>query len=472
MVSNINVFDSMDRGNWSMSGFTAVILAAGKGTRMKSSLPKVLHKVGGKPMVQHVLTAAKQAGAVKNIMVIGFGAESVQETIGSQAEYVVQAEQLGTGHAVMQARAALAGFDGTVMVLCGDTPLLRTEPLALLYETHRQAKAAATVLTARMPDAHGYGRVIRDAEGRVTKIVEQKDATAAELAVNEINTGIYCFESAPLFAALAGITCENAQGEYYLTDVIGILAGKGAQVRAAVAGDYQETMGINSRLQLAEAEKILRRRKLEALMDGGVTIMDPDSTFVDDEVLVAPDTVIYPFTWLEGRTTVGTGCTLGPSTRIADTTIGDNATIHFTYAHECRIGANVTVGPYVHLRPATVLADGVRVGNFVEVKNTEVGQGSKIPHLSYVGDTDMGAGVNIGSGTITVNYDGKHKHRTKIEDQAFIGCNTNLVAPVTVGRGAYVAAGSTITKNVPPGALGVARARQANIESWTDKHKR
>jgi bifunctional UDP-N-acetylglucosamine pyrophosphorylase / glucosamine-1-phosphate N-acetyltransferase len=455
-----------------MSGFTAVILAAGKGTRMKSSLPKVLHQVGGKPMVQHVLTAAKQAGALKNIVVIGFGADSVRQTIGPQAEYVVQAEQLGTGHAVMQARQILEGFVGTVMVLCGDTPLLKTELLARLYETHRKTKSAATVLTAKMPDAHGYGRVIRDAGGKVVKIVEQKDASSAELAVNEINTGIYCFESAPLFAALAGITCENAQGEYYLTDVISILVNQGDPVGAVIAEDHQDTMGINSRLQLAGAEKILRRRKLESLMDGGVTIMDPDSTFVDEAVVIAPDTVIYPFTWLEGQTTVGTGCTIGPSTRLADTVIGDNTTIHFSYAHECRIGDNVIVGPYVHLRPATVLADGVKVGNFVEVKNTQVGQGSKIPHLSYVGDTDMGAGVNIGSGTITVNYDGKHKHRTTIEDNAFIGCNTNLVAPVTVGHGAYVAAGSTITKNVPPGALGVARARQANIESWTDKHKR
>ncbi|MDR3559921.1 MAG: bifunctional UDP-N-acetylglucosamine diphosphorylase/glucosamine-1-phosphate N-acetyltransferase GlmU [Negativicutes bacterium] len=455
-----------------MAGFTAVILAAGKGTRMKSSLPKVLHQVGGKPMVEHVLTAAQKAGAVKNIMVIGFGADSVCETVGPQAEYVVQAEQLGTGHAVMQAHAALAGFDGTIMILCGDTPLLRTELLVRLFDAHRQAGAAATVLTALLPDAHGYGRVIRDPQGKVVKIVEQKDASPAELAVNEINTGIYCFEARPLFDALAGITCENAQGEYYLTDVIGILVAKGDKVWAATAEDHRETLGINSRLQLAEAEKILRRRKLDELMDNGVTVMDPDSTFIDAEVSIAPDTVIYPFTWLEGRTSIGTGCSVGPSTRIADTAVGDHATIHFTYAHECLIGNHVTVGPYVHLRPHTVLADGVKVGNFVEVKNTNVGSGSKIPHLSYVGDTDMGAGVNIGSGTITVNYDGKHKHRTTIEDQAFIGCNTNLVAPVTVGQGAYVAAGSTITKNVPPGALGVARARQAVIEGWTDKHKR
>jgi bifunctional UDP-N-acetylglucosamine pyrophosphorylase/glucosamine-1-phosphate N-acetyltransferase len=452
-----------------MSGFTAVVLAAGKGTRMKSSLPKVLHKVGGKPMVQHVLNAAKAAGAVNNIIVIGFGAESVKESIGDQAKFVVQAEQLGTGHAVMQTKEALAGFDGTVMVLCGDTPLLRTELLAELYQAHRAAGAAATVLTARMPDPSGYGRVIRDAEGKVAKIIEQKDASSQELAVNEINTGIYCFESRPLFDSLAGITCTNAQGEYYLTDVIGILVEGGAKVWAVTAGDHLETLGINSRVQLAEAEGILRRRKLENLMDSGVTIMDPASTFIDGEVMVAADTVIYPFTWLEGATTIGAGCAIGPNSRLTDTTVGNNSVIHFTYAHECQVGDEVTVGPYVHLRPQTVLAKGVKIGNFVEVKNTSVGQGSKIPHLSYIGDTDMGDGVNIGSGTITVNYDGKKKYRTVIKDEAFIGCNTNLVAPVTVGQGAYVAAGSTITKDVPPKSLGVARARQNNIEGWVDK---
>jgi len=454
-----------------MAGFITVVLAAGKGTRMKSALPKVLHQVSGKPMLEHVLAAAKSAGAIKNIVIIGFGAESVAQTIGPQAEYVVQTEQLGTGHAVLQTRDMLGNMDGTVMVLCGDTPLLRPESLIRLFEEHRQIGAAATVLTAEMPDPTGYGRVIRDAEGQVAKIVEHKDANPVERGVREVNTGIYCFECAKLFSALAEITCDNAQGEYYLTDVISILANKGAKVWAVTVGDHLETLGINSRLQLAEAEKILRRRKLNDLMDSGVTIMDPDSTFIDDEVVVAADTVIYPFTWLEGRTTIGTGCVIGPSTRIADSVIGDRATIHFTYAHECRTGDNVTIGPYVHIRPQTVLADGVKIGNFNEVKNTFVGQGSKIPHLSYIGDTDMGAGVNIGSGTITVNYDGKRKHRTTIEDDAFIGCNSNLVAPVTVGRGAYVAAGSTITKNVPPAALGVARARQANIEGWTDKHK-
>ncbi|MEN6412159.1 MAG: bifunctional UDP-N-acetylglucosamine diphosphorylase/glucosamine-1-phosphate N-acetyltransferase GlmU [Veillonellales bacterium] len=454
-----------------MSDLLTVILAAGKGTRMKSALPKVLHTVGGKPMVQQVLDAANQAGSSRNIVVVGFGADQVEEVIGTQAEFVVQEQQLGTGHAVRQAERLLTDFNGTVMVLCGDTPLLEGKTLAELYAAHQAAGAAATVLTARMPDPAGYGRVIRDDSGRVLKIVEQKDANPAELAVNEVNTGIYCFDREALFEALAAINCANQQGEYYLTDVIGILTGQKAKVGAVVAEDYQQTLGINSRLQLAAAEKILRRRKLNEVMENGVTIMDPDSTFIDAEVTIEPDTVIYPFTWLEGATTIGRGCSIGPGTRIQNTKIGDEVTLQFTYAHDCRVENHVTVGPYVHLRPDTVLSEGVKVGNFVEVKNSQVGKNSKIPHLSYIGDTDMGARVNIGSGTITVNYDGKTKHRTTIEDEAFIGCNSNLVAPVTVGKGAYIGAGSTITKNVPSVGLGVARARQVNIEGWVGKRK-
>lgn len=452
-----------------MSDLLAVILAAGKGTRMKSVLPKVLHPIGGKAMVEHVLAAAHMAGATRKVVVVGFGAESVEIALGTQAEYVVQAEQLGTGHAVMQASSCLQDFEGTVMVLCGDTPLLRGETLAKLFAEHQSAQASATVLTACMADPTGYGRVIRDDNGQVLKIVEQKDATSSELAVNEINTGIYCFDRVVLFDALRSINCNNMQGEYYLTDVIGILAQKQTKVWAVQVDDPEETLGINSRMQLAEAEKILRKRKLVNLLENGVTIMDIDSTFIDDQVCIEADTVIYPFTWLEGATTIGKGCEIGPSSRIQNTKIGDNTTLHFTYAHDCEIGNGVTVGPYVHLRPNTFLADGVKVGNFVEVKNSQVGKGSKIPHLSYIGDTDMGAGVNIGSGTITVNYDGKKKHRTVLEDGAFIGCNTNLVAPVTVGKDAVVAAGSTITKNVPAEALGVARARQSNIKNWVNK---
>lgn len=454
-----------------MSDLLAVILAAGKGTRMKSALPKVLHKVGGKPMVEHVLDAAKNAGSSRNIVVIGFGAEKVQEELGDKAEFVVQAEQLGTGHAVQQTAGLLADYNGTVIVLCGDTPLLEGKMLAKLYTEHQQKGAKATVLTALMPDPTGYGRVIRDGSGQVVKIVEQKDASPLELKVNEVNTGIYCFERAALFEALSGINCANNQGEYYLTDVIGILAGQQENVWAVAADDYQQTLGINARVQLAEAEKIIRKRKLKELMEAGVTIMDPDTTFVDAEVVVGSDTILYPFTWLEGSTIIGSNCEIGPNSRLQNTKVGDNALLHFSYAHDCQVGNNTNIGPYVHLRPNTVLTDGVKVGNFVEVKNSVVGKGSKIPHLSYIGDTDMGERVNIGSGTITVNYDGKLKHRTVIEDDSFIGCNTNLVAPVKVGSGAYVAAGSTITKDVPSDALGVARARQNNIDGWVKKRK-
>ena len=454
-----------------MQEMVAVILAAGKGTRMKSALPKVLHTVGGRPMLRHVMTAAAQAGAKRTLVVVGFGGDQVQAEIGAAAEYVSQAEQLGTGHAMMQAQPALEGFGGTVLLLCGDTPLLTGKTLQQLVTAHQQSGAAATVLTATPADATGYGRILRDEAGRVVGIVEQKDATEAQKRIGEINTGIYCFEAAPLFAALAGLTCNNAQQEYYLTDVLAILAQAGQRVGAVEVADFQETLGINSRLQLAEAEKILRQRKLLELMDSGVTVMDPASTFVDASVSVGEDTVLYPFTWLEGETTIGRDCRIGPNSRISDSQLGDAVTLHFSYAHECKIAGGVSVGPYVHLRPDTELSAGVKVGNFVEIKNSRVGVGSKLPHLSYIGDADIGSGVNIGCGTITVNYDGKKKHRTVVGDTAFVGCNSNLVAPVSVGSGAYIAAGSTITKDVPDGALGVGRARQSNIAGWVEKKK-
>ena len=454
-----------------MQETVAVILAAGKGTRMKSALPKVLHAVGGQSMLRHVMTAAEQAGAKRTIVVVGFGGDQVQAEIGAAAEYVLQAEQLGTGHAMMQAQPALAGYTGTVLLLCGDTPLLTGNTLQQLVAAHQQSGAAATVLTAMPADATGYGRILRDKSGQVLGIVEQKDATPEQKQIGEINTGIYCFEAAPLFAALAGLTCNNAQQEYYLTDVLAILAQAGQRVGAVEVADFQETLGINSRLQLAEAEKILRQRKLLELMDSGVTVMDPASTFVDASVSIGEDTVLYPFTWLEGKTTIGRDCRIGPNSRIADSQLGDAVTLHFSYAHECKIADGVTVGPYVHLRPDAELAAGVKVGNFVEVKNSRVGVGSKLPHLSYIGDADIGSGVNIGCGTITVNYDGKKKHRTVVGDTAFVGCNSNLVAPVSVGAGSYIAAGSTITKDVPDGALGVGRARQSNIAGWVEKKK-
>jgi len=454
-----------------MAGLVTVVLAAGKGTRMKSALPKVLHRVGGKSMLQHVLDAAREAGSERSIVVVGFGGQQVKEAIGAQAEFVVQEQQLGTGHAVLQAGSLLKGHEGTVMVLCGDTPLLTAGLLKKLYAEHKAIGAKATVLTAVMPDATGYGRIIRTASGTVAKIVEHKDASEAELKVNEVNSGIYCFESAELFKALASVSCDNAQGEYYLPDVLEILRKDGEKIWAVAADDYEETLGINSRVQLSGAENILRRRKNIELMDAGVTIMDPASTFIDMAVTVGRDTVIYPFTWLEGNTVVGENCAIGPNSRFTDAAIGDRVTAHFSYAHECKIGDDVVMGPYVHLRPQTEISAKVKIGNFVEVKNSNIGTGSKLPHLSYIGDTDMGSGVNMGCGTITVNYDGKNKYRTVIGNDAFIGCNSNMVAPVKVGDGAYVGAGSTITKDVPAAALAIARERQKNIEGWKDKRK-
>ena len=454
-----------------MADLTTVILAAGKGTRMKSSLPKVLHKAGGKAMLAHVLTAAKEAGARRNIVVVGFGGEAVEAALKGEAEFVTQAEQLGTGHAVLQAEPLLGGTQGTVLVLCGDTPLLTGKLLEKLVREHAAAGAKATVLTAVMPDATGYGRVLRSADGMVERIVEHKDATAEERAVREVNSGIYCFEAPDLFAALHEVGNDNAQGEYYLPDVLEILKKKGEKIFAVAADDYEETLGVNSRAQLAASEKILRRRKNEALMADGVTLMDPDATYVDADVRVGRDTVLYPGTWLEGATVIGEDCEIGPSARFQDVKVGAHVTAHFCYAHECEIADGVTLGPYVHIRPATKLAAHVKIGNFVEVKNSVVGEGTKLPHLSYIGDADIGAGVNMGCGTITVNYDGKKKFRTEVGDNAFVGCNSNLVAPVRVGAGAYIGAGSTITKEVPEGDLAIARAHQKNITGWADKRK-
>lgn len=454
-----------------MTELRAVILAAGKGTRMRSKLPKVLHKVGGKAMLQHVLDAADAAGAAEKIVIVGHGAELVESMVGEQGKIVLQAEQLGTGHAVMQTKDALAGFTGTAMILCGDTPLLDGEELKKFYEAHVQSGAAATVLTAFMDNPFGYGRIVRDADGNVQGIVEEKDADTQQKLIKEINTGIYCLECPLMFDVLATLTCDNAQGEYYLTDVLTKLNEAGKKVGGVVTEDSDMVMGINSRRQLAEAESVMRVRILNKLMDEGVTIMDPASTFIEGSVKIGCDTVIYPFTWLEGNTEIGEDCEIGPNVRLTNVEVGNGTHLQFVYGHDCKVCDEVTAGPYVHLRPDTVIGNKVKIGNFVEVKNSNVGTGTKLPHLTYIGDSDIGSGVNMGCGCITVNYDGKKKHRTVIEDNAFVGCNTNLVAPVTVKAGCYIGAGSTITKEVPENSLGIARAKQKNIEGWAEKYR-
>ena len=454
-----------------MSEFAAIILAAGKGTRMKSKLPKVLHKLSGKPMLEHVLDAAGEAGVDDEIVIVGFGSEKVTEFLGTRARVAIQKEQLGTGHAVLQARDLLGGEKGTALILCGDTPLLEGAELKKFYETHLESGAGVSVLTADAPNPFGYGRILRDSVGRVTGIVEEKDASEAQRKIHEINTGIYCVEMPLLFTLLENLSNDNAQGEYYLTDILAECLKRGRDVCGIKTQDFDMVMGINSRRQLAQAQRVMNERIVGRLMDEGVTIMDPSTTFVEKGVKVGRDTVLYPFTLLEGETEIGEDCVIWPNVRFTNVTVGHGSSIQFAYAHDCRVGNGVTMGCFNHLRPHTVLSDHVKVGNFVEVKNSTVGEGSKLPHLQYIGDSDIGSGVNMGCGTITVNYDGKEKHRTTIEDNAFVGCNSNLVAPVTVGRGSYVAAGSTITKNVPEDALAVARGKQVNLEGWAKKHR-
>ncbi|CEP68397.1 Bifunctional UDP-N-acetylglucosamine pyrophosphorylase/glucosamine-1-phosphate N-acetyltransferase [Moorella glycerini] len=445
-----------------MAETVAVILAAGQGKRMYSRLPKVLHRVAGRSLLEHVLAATRQAGIEDNIIVIGHGAEEVRAALGPEQKYALQEQQLGTGHALAQAREA-AGEATTVLVLCGDTPLIRPATLSGLLQHHQATGAAVTILSARVADPTGYGRIIRDGQGQVKGIVEERDATPAEKAINEINTGIYCFAAAFLWPALGRLKPDNDQGEYYLTDVVAMAVSQELLVQTLVARDTEEVLGVNDRAQLAAAGAVWRRRVNTALMLDGVTIIDPEATYIDVTVTIGKDTIIYPGTFLEGHTIIGAGCCLGPGTTIRDSRVGDGSTVIHAVVLGSTIGPDCQVGPFAYLRPGTVLEAGVKVGDFVEIKASRIGRGSKVPHLTYLGDATVGTGVNIGAGTITCNYDGRQKWPTIIEDGAFIGSNTNLVAPVRVGAGALVGAGSTITKDVPAGALALARERQVNL---------
>ena len=452
-------------------GLAAVILAAGKGTRMKSAKAKVLHPVAGRPMLSFVLDAAATAGAEKIIVVVGCSAAEVAAAVGGRAAVVFQEEQLGTAHALLQAEAALKTYAGDILVLPGDAPLLRGETLRDFYAYYRAQGVPAAVLTARFADPAGYGRVIRDQDGNVLRIVEHRDATEEELSVSEVNTGIYCFKPA-IFSVLKRISPDNSQKEYYLPDAIRLLREEGVSVAAWEAPDAAEFLGVNDRRQLAVAEEVVRRRVVESLMDAGVTVVDPRATYVHPGVVVGPDTVIYPFTFLEGETVIGSECCIGPWTRISDSRLGNRVTVYNAVVLGATVADGAAIGPFSYLRPGTVIGPGAKVGGFVEVKKSVIGEGSKVPHLSYIGDAEIGCLVNVGAGTITCNYDGQRKWPTVIEDGAFIGSNTNLVAPVRVGKGAYIGAGSTITRDVPPGALGIARSRQRNIPEWVKKKGR
>ena len=450
-----------------------VILAAGQGTRMKSSLPKVLHPVAGRPIVEHVLRAAGSISPTTITLIVGHQAEVIRGVLGDRQglQFALQVPQLGTAHALQQAEPLLAGRTGTLVLLSGDVPLLSATTLRRLLETHHAAGAAATVVAAVVERPYGYGRIIRTG-GRIARIVEERDASPAERRVREINSGIYAFDAAPLFDALRAIAARNAQGEYYLTDLIAVYRRLKLPVETLIVDDPREIRGVNSRSELAEVSAIMRQNKNEELMAAGVTIVDPATTYIDPDVEVGADTVIHPGVVIQGHSRIGSACEIHAYVRIADSELADRVTIHnFCLIVGARVADGAVIGPFAHLRPATKVGPGAKVGNFVELKRTTLGAGSKANHLSYLGDATIGANVNVGAGTITCNYDGQQKHETVIEDGAFIGSDTQLIAPVRVGKGAYVAAGSSITGDVPPGALGIARGRQTNVEGWAARKR-
>ena len=452
-----------------------IILAAGLGTRMKSATIKILHPAAGRPIIQYVLDLAEQLSDSPPVMVIGHQREAVRESVDDRARFAVQEEQLGTGHAVLQAAPNLeaAGVKGKqILILSGDVPLTRLETLQRLLDEHDRARNALTLLTMKLDDPAMYGRIVRDGGGAVLRIVEAKDASADEKRINEVNAGIYVFDGEHLFDNLRKLSNTNSQGEYYLTDLLAVLRNSGKRVGAVVAADPVEALGVNSRADLAVVEAEIQRRVVERLMKEGVTFRNPTTVVIDSTVSIGNDTVVYPFVTIEGRTRIGSGCVIEPGVHLQNMVIGNNVHVKSgTVGEDSEIADDAAVGPYAHLRPGTKLGRHVKVGNFVETKKAVFGEGSKASHLSYIGDADIGADVNIGAGTITCNYDGVSKNKTVLEDGVFVGSDTQLVAPVRVGRGAYIGAGSTITKDVPPDALALSRVPQKTIEGWATRKR-
>ncbi|SDF51715.1 bifunctional UDP-N-acetylglucosamine pyrophosphorylase / Glucosamine-1-phosphate N-acetyltransferase [Klenkia brasiliensis] len=451
-----------------------VVLAAGQGTRMRSRTPKVLHPLGGRSMLGHVLAAAQPLGAAATVVVVGSGRDQVEAHlagIAPHARTVVQEQQNGSGHAAALALDTLTDLAGPVLIVNGDAPLLRASTVQALVDAHLGAGDVLTVLTAAVPDPTGLGRIVRDGGGRVTAIVEERDATPEQRTITEVNAGVYLGDAAAVRAALARVGAANDQGEQYLTDVLGLLVGDGAQVGGHRAADAEDTLGCNDRRELAARRRTLNDRVLDDLMRSGVTVVDPATTWVDVTVEVGQDAVLHPGVQLLGATVVAAGAEVGPDSTLTDTEVGEGARVVRTHAELAVVGPEVSVGPFAYLRPGTRLARGAKVGTFVETKNAEVGEGSKIPHLSYVGDATIGEGTNIGAATVFVNYDGVAKHRTTIGSHARTGADNMFVAPVTVGDGAYTAAGSVITSDVPPGAMGVARATQRNVAGWVGRRR-
>lgn len=447
---------------------SAIVLAAGKGTRMKSDKCKVMHEVLHKPMIGHIVESLRKANVDRIVVVVGHGAESVKEYLKDSVEYALQEPQLGTGHAAMQAEM-LKEEKGDTIILCGDGTCIQSETILKVFEANKDH--ACSVVTAVLEDGARYGRIVRNEKNLVEKIVEAKDCSSEELEIKEINTGIFCFKNELLFEGLKEIKNNNAQNEYYLTDLVEIFNKKGLSVNAMVVDDVDETMGVNDRVDLAKAQKWLKQHVNKKHMMNGVTLIDPDNTYIDTEVSIGVDSVIYPNVHLEGNTVIGNNVTIFPNSYLRNAVIEDGAVIDSSKVVESKVGANSTVGPMSHLRNNTVVASNCRIGNFVEFKNTNFGEGSKCAHLTYVGDSDVGKGVNFGCGVVTVNYDGKNKFRTTIKDGAFIGSNCNLIAPVTIGENALLAAGSTITSSVEDGDMGIARSRQSIKKGYGTVYK-
>jgi bifunctional UDP-N-acetylglucosamine pyrophosphorylase / glucosamine-1-phosphate N-acetyltransferase len=452
-----------------MDALTVVILAAGEGKRMRSRQAKVLHRLCGRPLIGYPLRIAR-ALSDRIVLVVPPNADEVVRAAGADVRPVVQRERLGTGHAVLQAREA-CGAEGTILVLPGDMPLLRAETIERLVQHHTAMGAAATLLTATVDTPHGYGRVLRQ-RGHPTRIVEERDATDDQKKITEIGTAVYCFDARRLWPALGQVRADNDQGEYYLTDVIGILSRSGARIEAVAVPDAADAQGVNDRRQLAAVAAVQRQRILDALMESGVTILDPASTYIEDTVTIGPDTVVYPSVVIEGTTEIGGECVIGSGCHVASSRIGAGVRLRpYCVLTEAQVEDGAELGPFCHLRPQAHIGSRAKIGNFVEVKKSRIGRGSKANHLAYIGDATVGENVNIGAGAITCNYDGWAKHPTVIGDGAFIGTNTSLVAPITIGEGAYIGSGSVITKDVPPGALAVERTPQVTKEGWVTRRR-
>ena len=448
----------------------SIILAAGQGTRMKSSTSKVLHEIFHKPLVYYPIEAARYAGAQEVCLVVGHKSEEVMKTFGDTVKYALQAERLGTGHAVMQAMDFI-GDDGEILVLYGDTPLITAQTIEKMLAFHRKKKNAVTVLSALVDDPTGYGRIVRDESKHFVKIVEQKDATDEEKRITEINGGMYVFEAKHLKSALSKITNNNKQQEYYLTDTIEILLHEGYNVDAIAIMNPDDILGVNSREQLAQATAIMKQRINRKHMDNGVTLIDPHHTYIDPEVEIGQDTVIEPGCIIEGNTSIGENCIIGYNTKIRNCTVGNSVAIESSMLIDSQIDEGCHIGPFAYIRPNSHIGAKVKIGDFVEIKNATIGEGTKVSNLTYIGDADVGCDVNFGCGTVVVNYDGEKKHRTTIKDYAFIGCNTNLVSPVVIEENVYTAAGSTITQDVPKNSLAIARARQEIKPEWVTKKR-